>query len=523
MSLRIAQLALEISASSLVKVEKPYLRPVRFPFMGGRGWRRLLSTLLFSAFFTLLLLVSLSSPFNRHLASAAPSTYSWTSLKTDTVAISYSINEEIWYGGTGYLHVDARAGQGKYSDRRLTTARVTVPEGFSAGVYVCGDDRNPVPNGWTVEEKYLRLEVDGNRVYELGKEYWWARCYSKAAVLSPGTHEVELTIGIAVKVSSNFEERDLAYAAMDIRLEGGGTVMAESHSAEATLDGEATHVFTFMLPEATGVRNMSWKATWNGIEKTGSGTPGGAQKAVFQGVNRDCWFFTSPVAIRVGEAIPSVSVGGGYAISAVFDEGSNEAGIHKIAVAISDGDEVGFTSAKYLVTEIRRETKVVGGTPIGSAIWTNSGSIIEFNQTIRYYDSSGWVTEKIRGSVETGSGVTKVFQELNVSRKVSFSSKNRSDELELKIRVSQLTLVFTHIVVSAGRNGGNVDVKACWAHDNSPIAGLRVRCFETDQSGVTDFNGRVSFRIVGSGFEATIYPTEGRNGITAYEKARVRL
>jgi hypothetical protein len=49
----------------------------------------------------------------------------------------------------------------------------------------------------------------------------------------------------------------------------------------------------------------------------------------------------------------------------------------------------------------------------------------------------------------------------------------------------------------------DVNVRAFWAHDGSPIAGLRVRCFETDQSGVTDFNGRVSFSISGSGFEAT--------------------
>ncbi|MEM3660490.1 MAG: hypothetical protein QXU11_08770 [Thermoproteota archaeon] len=193
------------------------------------------------------------------------------------------------------------------------------------------------------------------------KEYWWARCYSKAAVLSPGTHEVELTIGIAVKVSSNFEERDLAYAAMDIRLEGAGTVVAETHVAEAMLDGDATHVFSFTLPQVFGVRNISWRAVWKGFEKTGFGTPGSAQKAVFQGINRDCWVFTSPVVIRVGEPAPSVSAGEGYAVDAVYSEGSGEAGIRKVAVAISDGDEVGFTTGKYLVTEIRRETKVNGG------------------------------------------------------------------------------------------------------------------------------------------------------------------
>ncbi|MEM2930767.1 MAG: hypothetical protein QW797_07930, partial [Thermoproteota archaeon] len=396
-------------------------------------------------------------------------------------------------------------------------------DGLSAGVYVCGDDRNSPPDGWTVQDKYLRLEVDGAKVYELGKEYWWAKCYSKAATLGPGSHELKLTIGVTVKVSSNFDERDLHWASMEIRLEGGGTVTAETHAAEATLDGEAIHVFIFRLPEATGLRNMSWTARWNGFEKNGCGSPGSMQKAVFSGVNRDSWVFTSPVVIRVGGSVPLVSVGDGYAIDAVYDEGSGKAEILRIAVAISNGDEVGFTSAKYLVTEIKRETKVAGGTLVGSVIWTNSGSTIVFNQTISYYDSSGWVTEKIRGGVETGSGVTRVFEELNVSRKVGFSSKNRNDELELTIRIPQLTLVFTHIVITAERSGENVNVRAFWAHDNSPIAGLRVKCFETDQSGVTDFNGRVSFRIAGSSFEVTIYPTEGRNGITAYEKARVRL
>ncbi|MEM2057740.1 MAG: hypothetical protein QXO76_05780 [Thermoproteota archaeon] len=483
---------------------------------------RLLLTLLFSASSMLFLLSSLVT-FDRTPAYATPSSYSWSDLTTNAISITYSVSESIWYGGTEYLHIDARGGQGVYRDNKTTTATITVPEGLSAVVYVCGDDRNPVPNGWTVEDKYLRVYVDGAKVYELGKEYWWAKCYSKAATLGPGSHEIKLTIGITVKVSSCFEERYLAYAAMEIKLEGSGAITAESHTAEATLDGDVTHVFTFTLTQASGVRNMGWKAVWKNVEKTGSGAPGSHQKAVFQGVNRDCWVFTSPVAIRVGDAVPSVSPSDGYAIDAVFDEGSGEAGIHSIAVAISNGDEAGFTSAKYLVTEIKRETKVVGGTLIGLAIWANSGSTIEFNQTIRYYDSSGWVTEKVRGGVETGFGMVKAFEELNVSRKVGFSSKNRSDELELTIKIPQLTLVFTHIVVSAERNGDNVDAKAFWAHDNSPIAGFRVRCFETGQSGITDFNGRASFRIAGSGFDVTIYPAEGRNGITAYEKARVRL
>ncbi|MGB9716850.1 MAG: hypothetical protein ACP5PQ_02660 [Thermoproteota archaeon] len=197
---------------------KPYLKPTLSIFrMVKHALRSLLLTVFFSAFLALLP-PCLSHPFNRPTALGSPSSYSWSSLSTNTVTITYSISEEAWCGGTGYLHIDARPGQGTYGDTKDATARITVPEGLVAGVYVCGDDRNPPPNGWTVQDKYLRIEVDGAKVFELGKEYWWAKCYSKATVLGPGTHEVKLTIGITVKVSSNYEERDIAYAAMDIRL-----------------------------------------------------------------------------------------------------------------------------------------------------------------------------------------------------------------------------------------------------------------------------------------------------------------
>jgi len=431
-----------------------------------------------------------------------------------------------WYGRTGCLRI-VTGGPGTYGDAKECTASVTIPQGVSGVVYVCGDDRHaqtpPYDGRWRVFDKYLRVYVDNVKVYEL-TGYWWPNCYSRAATLGPGNHTVRLLIHASVWTNRTTSDTFvIGYAAMDIRLEGSGTIQAESHIAEAALDGEANHVFTFRLPRVSGVRNMSWKAVWRGIEKTGSGTPGSVQRAVFKGVNRDCWSFTSPVVIRVGDSVPAVSASEGYAIDAVYDEGSREVGIHRIAVAVSNGDEVGFTSARYLVTEIRRETKVVGGTLIGSEVWANSGSTILFNQTISHYSSSGWVNERVRGGVETGSATVKAFQELNVSRKVSFSSKNRNDEIELTTRLPKLTLVFTHIKVSAERSGGNVNARASWAHDNRPIAGLRLRCFETDQSGVTDLNGRASFSISGSGFHVTIYPSEGRNGITAYEEARIGL
>jgi len=204
--------------------------------VGHACLKGLLYAMLLSSIIASLLLNGLSPQPGRPTALAAPSSYSWTGLRTDTVAIAYSVDERAWYGGTGYLHIKAD-GPGTYSDAKTATATITVPEGLSAVVYVCGDDRNPVPNGWTVEDKHLVLEVDGRVVYRLGREYWWARCYSKAATLGPGTYEVKLTIGITVRVSSSFE-RDLHWACMDIRLEGSGTIQAESHATEAALDGD---------------------------------------------------------------------------------------------------------------------------------------------------------------------------------------------------------------------------------------------------------------------------------------------
>ncbi|MEM2931092.1 MAG: hypothetical protein QW797_09590 [Thermoproteota archaeon] len=477
---------------------------------------------------TLSALSQTSSLLSRPPASATPSSYSWPDLRTDTVNVTFSVKEKIWSSGTGVLDVKTR-NNGTFSDTASTTATITIPEGVSAGVYVCGDDhysRVVKPcDRWYNDEKWLRLYVDDILVYSLGREYWWSRCYSKAATLAPGNHTVKLVI--YARVTSYCESGDgewyVGQGFLEIWVEGGGRVQASSHSAEAVLNGAVTHSFTFRLPEITGVRNMSWKADWNGFSKAGSGAPGSIQTVSFEGVNRDQWVFTSPVVIRVGEPAPSVDVSDNYVIDAVYDEGSEKAGVYGLAVALNNGDEVGFTSAKYLVTEISRDTRVIGGTLIGSAIWANSNSTILFNQTVNYYGSTGWVTEKIRDGVETGSGTTRIFGELNVSRVVGFSSKNRSDELELTTRIPQLTLVFTHIKISAERNGNNVNARACWAHDNTPIAGLRVRCFETGQSSVTDLNGFVSFTIVGSGFRVTICPLDSLNGITIYEEARVGL
>jgi len=372
-----------------------------------------------------------------------PSSYSWSGLRKDTVEVSYSLSESIWYGGTGYLHIKAN-GPGSHSDAESTTAAITVPEGFSASIYVCGDDRFTPPDGWTVEDKYLVLEVDGRVAYRLGREYWWARCYSKAATIGQGRHEVRLTIGITVKVSSSFGERDLAYASMDVRLEGGGTIVADSHGAEAFLDGEVTHVFAFRLPEASGVGTVGWKAVWRGIEKTGSGPPGSVQKAVFKGVNRDSWVFTSPVAIRVGGSTPSVEPGEGYSIDMVYDEGSGEAGIRRVAVAVNNGDEVGFTSGEYLVTTIEYLGPYLSGcTSVeGLDAWADSYSNVHWAQRIRFYSPDGWVMEEVASGVENSYCSTRRVGGGVFSRKIIFSSRNRVDELTLTISVPQISLHF---------------------------------------------------------------------------------
>lgn len=376
--------------------------------------------------------------------NSIPSSYSWSGLRTDTVQISYSFSKSLYYGGTDYLHIKA-SGPGVYSDTKTTTAIITVPEESEASIYVCGDDRNPVPDGWTVQEKYLRVYVDGVKVYELGKEYWWARCYSKAAKLNPGTHTVELKIGITVKVFSNiYEERSIAYAAVDIKTEGAGKVEAESHRAEAALNGEATHVFTFRLPWALGVGSVSWKAVWNGVEKTGCGPPGSVQQALFTGVNRDPWVFASPVVVRIGGLTPSVKPLEGYWVDAVYSEGTVQAGVGRVAVAVSNGNEIGFTSGEYLVTSIEYlGLNMTGCTFVeGLDAWANSGSSVHWSQKIGFYSAGGWVVEEAARGVETGFCVLKKLGGGVFSRRVVFSSRNRTDELTLTVSLPQISLRF---------------------------------------------------------------------------------
>ncbi|MEM3469403.1 MAG: hypothetical protein QXZ36_01490 [Thermoproteota archaeon] len=376
--------------------------------------------------------------------NSIPASYSWSGLRTDTAQISYSFSKSLYYGGTGYLHIKA-SGPGVYVDTKTTIATITVPEESEASIYVCGDDRNPVPDGWTVQEKYLRVYVDGVKAYGLGKEYWWAHCYSKAATLGPGTHTVELTISITVKVVSNvYEERSIAFAAMDIKTEGAGKLEAESHRAEAVLNGNATHVFTFRLPGSLGVGNVSWKAVWNGVEKTGCGPPGSVQQALFTGVNRDSWIFASPVVVRTGGSTPSVEPLEGYWVDAVYSEGTTQAGVRRIAVAVSNGNEIGFTSGEYLVTSIEYlGLNMTGCTFVeGLDAWANSGSSVHWSQKIRFYSAGGWVVEEAAGGVETGFCVLKKLGGGVFSRRVVFSSKNRTDELTLTVSLPQVSLRF---------------------------------------------------------------------------------
>ncbi|MCS7138977.1 MAG: hypothetical protein NZ873_02855, partial [Crenarchaeota archaeon] len=360
------------------------------------------------------------------------------------IQISYSLSKKIWSGGTGYLRIKAE-GPGFYSDTKTATAIIDVPQGSQAIVYVCGDDRFPLPGGWFVEDKYLALSVDGREVYRLGRNDWFSNCYSRAATIGFGTHRIELKIHISVRVSSNVrEERDIAYAAMDIMIENSGFIQAQSHSAQATIDGEVTHVFSFQLPKISIIDKIDWRAVWKGVEKRGSGTPGSIQQASFKGVNKDSWVFTSPVVIELGGLVPSVQPTEGYSIDAVYHEGSEDVGVRRIAVAINNGEDVGFTSGKYLVTKIEYlGFYSTGCTQVdGLDAWANSGSKVNWSQRIRFYDENGWVSEEAVKGVETGSCSVKKIGGGLFSKKIYFLSKNRRDEIKLTINLPHITLHF---------------------------------------------------------------------------------
>jgi hypothetical protein len=87
-----------------------------------------------------------------------------------TVSIAYSVDERAWYGGTGYL-TSLRMVRVPTATLRNAWPALTFPKGFPASVYVCGDDHNPqtppYDNRWRIFDKYLRVYVDGVKVYEL--------------------------------------------------------------------------------------------------------------------------------------------------------------------------------------------------------------------------------------------------------------------------------------------------------------------------------------------------------------------
>ena len=184
--------------------------------------RGLLYALLLSPVLASLLLSGLIPPSTGPTVYATPSSYSWNSLRTNTVSIAYSVSERAWYGGTGYLSIVTN-GPGTYGDAKECVASVNIPQGVSGVVYVCGDDHNPqtppYDNRWRIFDKYLRVYVDNVKVYEL-TGYWWSSCYSKAAVLGPGNHTVRLLIHASVWTNRTGSDTFvIGYASMEIRLE----------------------------------------------------------------------------------------------------------------------------------------------------------------------------------------------------------------------------------------------------------------------------------------------------------------
>lgn len=91
--------------------------------------RGLLYALLLSPVLASLLLSGLIPPSTGPTVYATPSSYSWNSLRTNTVSIAYSVDERAWYGGTGYLSIVTN-GPGTYGDAKECVASVNIPQGF---------------------------------------------------------------------------------------------------------------------------------------------------------------------------------------------------------------------------------------------------------------------------------------------------------------------------------------------------------------------------------------------------------
>jgi len=152
------------------------------------------------------------------------------------------------------------------------------------------------------------------------------------------------------------------------------------------------------------------------------------------------------------------------------------------------------------------------GMKVGEEYWFNSGE-----------EAKVKLSARLTNGTSVSVNVVSPYGEQTTSDYFAMKDYNKRTSLNFffeSIKLSSVNLVFTSVKLSARKEGSAVEVTAQWTHDNSRIAGIKVKCLETGQEEVSNYIGEAYFNIV-SNSTLTFIPNSFVNGITSFYEAEV--
>ncbi|MEM3103904.1 MAG: hypothetical protein QXD69_00160 [Candidatus Bathyarchaeia archaeon] len=363
----------------------------------------------------------------------SPSYYTWNNLDKNTLEVKVTYIRQVYEYTAEYVFYHYQVSH--YACSHWDNIQINWDYGVLQIKY---------DNGQSANEKSLNLFLDGNVVYQLGGRNWGSTDFIDICNISKGSHEVGLFIAGLGSVAPSVTIRVIEKKIL--------TVHADEHSATCYKDSDtATHVFKFTIPQISEYPNkIEWTAKWGSASSSGWENPSmmGKQKTLsFNSDNFDYWRFKDSVVVRVGGPPPGVEpTYAGWHIDAYYCEDSSSVGLKEVAVAISDGNNVGYRSAKYLVTDIKlHDLQATGHTGRNYwdrgentfDIWANVGSEVQWKFIVTYYafkgNNSQWCYDStpLRRFGRNSCGVES-FSDTYITT-VQFYSKGKMSSLELTI------------------------------------------------------------------------------------------
>jgi hypothetical protein len=392
-----------------------------------------LNIILVSVSITITIILSyLTLPWILVSSASPPSSYTWSNLDKNVLEVGVTYTRKIYEYGAQYNHYSSY-----YECVHWDSIMINWDYG---GLQIKYD------NGQSKDNKYLHLYLDDNIVYQLGSGNWGSTDFKDVCSVSKSSHSIKLVVG--------GEEPYTPSVTVRVVEKKTAIVHADEHSAVCYKDDNgAAHTFKFTVPSESGtVIRVEWDAKWGDASRSGWGDSslmGKQMTILFNAENLDCWRFkdSDSVVIRMGGSPPGVEPAyADWRIDAYYNEGADSIGLKEVAVAINDGNLVGYRSAKYLVTDIQLHDLEATGHTGGEYwkrsgnsfdVWANKGSEVRWRFIVKYfgirdgnpqwcYDSTAWTS--YRGEKCEVKGFSNTY-----TGSVQYTSKGKTSSLTLTL------------------------------------------------------------------------------------------